>query len=220
MTARSPTKGALALAETQARKPQGTLSFLELDITSDASIASFVEKVTSEYGVVDVLVNNAGITNEHKGGEYTRDMAFELFNVNVFGHAFLTRALEPLLRKASDGTARIINVSSILGSLSRRFDPSNPGAAVPADFYRMSKAALNIMTGNQNYHYKGWAKAWAYCPGYVITNLTGEGDRQLRKDTGAETSLTSAEGILSIVNGERDEDWDKFVRRRGETIPW
>lgn len=169
---------------------------------------------------MDVLINNAGVMNEHTGGEYTRDLASELFNVNVLGHAFLTKALEPLLRKAASGTARIVNVSSSLGSLTQRLDPADVMGGIPADFYRMSKAALNMMTANENYHYRGWARAWAYCPGYVITNLTGEEDRQGRRDAGAETSETSAQGILDIVNGVRDGEWDKFVAKRGQSHPW
>lgn len=219
MTARSAAKGIKAFEELQARKPQGTLSFLELDINSDASVATFVEKLTAEFGVLDVLVNNAGIIVEHEPGfTVTRELLYSIFNTNVFGHLLLTQALEPLLKKSKD--ARIINVSSGMGSMTFRFDHSHWTSAMGGELYRMTKAALNIMTGNQNYNYRGWAKAWAYCPGYVVTNLTGEEDRQNRVNNGAESSETAAEGILDIVDGKRDDEWNKFVTKRGGTYPW
>lgn len=158
--------------------------------------------------------------NEHKGGPYDRAMARELFDANFFGHVFLTRALEPLLRKAADGCARIVNVSSSLGSVGERVDASHPFYGVPGDFYRASKAALNMQTASQNFAYQGWAKAWAFCPGYVVTNLSGEETRQMRKDHGADSSETSAQGILDIVSGKRDGETDKFVARNGETHIW
>jgi NAD(P)-dependent dehydrogenase (short-subunit alcohol dehydrogenase family) len=220
MTARSSAKGVKALEELQARKPQGSLSFLELDISKDESIASFVEKFTAEFDVLDVLVNNAAIATGVKPGEpHNRQMLREAFDTNVFGHLLLTEALEPVLKKSKD--PRIINVSSGMGSLAWRQDHTHRTASMGGDLYRTTKTALNMITGNQNYNYRSWGgKAWAYCPGFVVTNLTGEDDRQNRINKGAESSETSAEGILDIVNGKRDDEWNKFVTRRGETYPW
>ena len=89
----------------------------------------------------------------------------------------------------------------------------------------MSKAALNMLTSCQAYNYRKWknpVKAFAFCPGYVITDLTGADDkeRQRRKDTGAESSETSAQGILEIVNGERDHETEVFIQKYGKTFPW
>lgn len=208
------------MSEIQARNPQGSLSFIELDITADLSIKGFVEKLTAEFGVLDVLVNNAGIVSLQSGTSTPREILAHIFNTNVFGHVLLTQALEPLLKKSKD--ARIINVSSSLGSLTMANDPSSMYYKLAGghEDYRMTKAALNMMTANQNVGYSGWARAWAYCPGYVVTNLTGEQDRQNRVNTGAESSETSAQGILDIVDGKRDGETSVFVTRRGETFPW
>ena len=61
--------------------------------------------------------------------------------------------------------------------------------------------------------------AWAFCPGYVITDLAGD-DRELRKARGAESAETSAQGILEIVEGKRDGEVNKFVARYGKQHPW
>ncbi|KAH7111503.1 hypothetical protein B0J13DRAFT_576942 [Dactylonectria estremocensis] len=218
MGARSSAKGLKALSEIQARQPAGSLSFLELDITSDESIGAAVQKLTSDFGVIDVLVNNAGIY----GSELvTRESLHAVLDTNVFGTMLLTKALEPLLRKSTD--PRIINISSSLGSITLRTDHSSFYTGVTGETYRMSKAALNMLSGIQFYQYKDWehpAKVWAYCPGYVVTNLTGEEDRQNRIDQGAETSETSAQGVLEIVRGDRDGDVNRFVTKRGEFYPW
>ncbi len=69
--------------------------------------------------------------------------------------------------------------------------------------------------------YSSWgAKVWAFCPGYVVTNLTGEADRQNRIDKGAESSETSAAGIVEIVEGKRDGEVGMFLQRRGGRWDW
>ncbi len=56
MGIRSPEKGASALAEIMGRKPAGSVSLLELDVTSDASIEAAVGKLTKDFGAIDVLI--------------------------------------------------------------------------------------------------------------------------------------------------------------------
>ncbi|RKK33391.1 hypothetical protein BFJ69_g18735 [Fusarium oxysporum] len=132
----------------------------------------------------------------------------------------LTQALEHLLRKSRD--PRIINVSSVLGSITVRNDHSSPYTQVTGETYRVSKAALNMVTGIQAYKFKEWehpAKVWSFCPGFVVTNLTGE-DKQSKIDRGAESSETSAQGITEIVRGDRDDEVNQFLAKRGEVLPW
>ncbi|KAH6949732.1 hypothetical protein BKA56DRAFT_506683, partial [Ilyonectria sp. MPI-CAGE-AT-0026] len=215
----SSAKGLKALAEIQARKPNGTLSFLELDITSDESIEAAAQKLTSEFGALDVLVNNAGIYGTE--GPISRENFHAVFDTNVFGTMLLTQALTPLLQKSVD--PRIINISSSPGSITLRNDHSSYYTQVTGETYRISKAALNMLTGILSYQYKDWehpAKVWAFCPGYVVTNLTGEENRQNRIDRGAETSETSAQGVVEIVRGERDGELNQFFTKRGEVYPW
>ncbi|OHE96959.1 short chain dehydrogenase [Colletotrichum orchidophilum] len=214
---RSQERGVKAVEDLQARKPAGIVSLLQLDITSDDSIKAAAEKLTADFGVLDVLVNNAGIVITQPKDR--RSELVDTFNTNAASPLLLTEALVPLLQKSKD--PRIINVTSGLGSLHERTTPGGPYYDVRADAYRISKAALNMATAHMLYDFKSWgAKVWAFCPGWVVTNLTGEADRQNRIDGGAESSETSAQGILEIVEGKRDGEVGKFVKRQGEQYKW
>jgi NAD(P)-dependent dehydrogenase (short-subunit alcohol dehydrogenase family) len=217
MGCRSLAKGELALANLQNRKPAGRLSLLELDITDDASITSAFETITNDYGVLDVLVNNAGIglttAKDYRGS------IIETINTNAVSALVLTEALLPLLKKSSD--PRIINVSSGLGSIADRLDPSSDAYGLPYEAYRMSKAALNMATACIQAKYQSFgAKAWAYCPGFVATNLIGEEERVRREALGVDGGERSAKGIVEIVRGERDHEAGLFVRRDGGRWEW
>ncbi|KAL3444602.1 hypothetical protein BJX65DRAFT_283212 [Aspergillus insuetus] len=217
MGCRSLTKGQRALAELQQRNPAGRLSLLELDITDDASITSAFETIMNDYGVLDVLINNAGIgltiAKDYRGS------ILETINTNAVSALVLTEALLPLLKKSSD--PRIINVTSGLGSIADRLDSSSDSYGLPYEAYRMSKAALNMATACMHAKYQNFgAKAWAYCPGFVATNLIGEEERVRRKALGVDGGEKSAKGILEIVQGKRDHEAGLFVRRDGGRWEW
>ncbi|EXA29126.1 hypothetical protein FOVG_19334 [Fusarium oxysporum f. sp. pisi HDV247] len=189
----------------------------EDDLDAGNLIKAAAQKLESDFGVLDVLVNNAGISGKE---EVSRENFHTVFDTNVFSTMLLTQALEHLLRKSRD--PRIINVSSVLGSITVRNDHSSPYTQVTGETYRVSKAALNMVTGIQAYKYKEWehpAKVWSFCPGFVVTNLTGE-DKQSKIDRGAESSETSAQGITEIVRGDRDDEVNQFLAKRGEVLPW
>ena len=217
MSARSVERGEKALAEVRSRNPIGTLSFLQLDITSDASINAAAEALSEPFGVIDVLINNAGIATS---APLSRQTLATTFDTNLYGAVLLTHALEPLLQRSKD--PYIINVTSGLGSVAKRLDHSYAFTETTANEYRMSKAALNMFTATLSWEYKDWEvqpKVFAYCPGFVITNLSGEEDRENRRNQGAESPETSAQGILGIVNGSRDGDSHHMINR-DESIPW
>ncbi|KAF2653054.1 short chain dehydrogenase [Lophiostoma macrostomum CBS 122681] len=217
MGVRNPSKGEEKLKEIQARGIQGTLSTLQLDVTSDTDIEAAVKKISSSYGRLDVLVNNAGICLT---GPQTRSTLHTTFETNVYGPYLLTLALGPLLQKSSD--ARVINVTSGLGSIAMRTDTTNAYYQVKqSDSYRVSKAALNMVGASTAAQFDAWGcKTWSFCPGFVVTDLTGVEDRQSRRDNGAESAETSAKGIKEIVEGVRDGEVLKFIARNGEQYPW
>ncbi|KAH7355933.1 short chain dehydrogenase [Pyrenochaeta sp. MPI-SDFR-AT-0127] len=214
MGARDRAKGEKALKELQGRHPKGTLSLVILDVSKDDSIKAATSKIEEDFGRLDVLVNNAGIVTPDP---ITRDTLRTAFDTNVFGVLLLTNALTPLLKASK--APKIINVSSELGSIALKLDPNNPFYQMPGEVYRMAKAALNMLTACQHVALQEvGGTAWAYCPGYVITDLTG--DRENRKNQGAESSETSAHGILEIVEGQRDSEVGKFVTKYGKQFPW
>ncbi|OAA34023.1 short-chain dehydrogenase [Beauveria brongniartii RCEF 3172] len=214
MGARNQAKGEKALKELQDRVPQGSLSIVVLDVSDDASIKAAGAKIKSEFGRLDVLVNNAGIAATDP---ITRESLRLAFDTNVFGVLLLTNTVTPLLHASK--SPMIINVSSELGSITLRLDPANTFYNIEAEAYRLSKAALNMLTACQHVALQEvGGTAWAFCPGYVITDLTG--DRENRKAQGAESSETSAQGILEIIEGKRGRDVGKFVAKYSKVFLW
>lgn len=219
---RSITKGEVALKQIQQRNPKGTASLVQLDADDDGSIDAAVQHIKEEFGRLDVLINNAGICKETYEGQWpSRDILRAQFETNVFGPTVLSAALLPLLRQSK--SPKIINVSSGLGSISRCSatpDKSPYDVVVRVPGYRMTKSALNMLTAYQYQQLKGEGfKVWSYCPGFVITDIGN--DREARKNIpGCESSETSAQGILEIIEGQRDAEVGQFLQKYGKRYEW
>src|SRR5437588_7626254 len=99
--------------------PGNGVTFLDLDVTSDESVANVVEQVIERFGRIDVLVNNAGIGTNGAAEEISVSQAQSVFDVNVFGLLRVTKAVLPHLR--AQGSGRIINVSSVGGFVPNPF---------------------------------------------------------------------------------------------------
>ena len=117
-----------------------------LDVTDQASIDGAVSQIESDYGRLDVLVNNAGIALDSGGPASDTEVETlrRTYETNVFGVFAVTKALLPLLKKS--GAGRIVNLSSGLGSLAQNSDPNWGFAAAKPVAYNSSKAALNMLT--------------------------------------------------------------------------
>lgn len=211
-------KGETVLKDVQAKAGiQGTLSLVQLDANDDDSIKAAAKKIEEDFSKLDVLINNAGICPERDGTWPDREQMRTTFETNVFGPTILTEGLIPAMKRSSN--PRIINVSSTMGSITLISDHSSPYAQVKYPGYRMTKAALNMLTAYQYVQLKpDGFKVWTYCPGYVVTDL-GD-DKEQRKEQGLESSETSALGLLQIVQGERDADVGGFVGRYGQKYGW
>ncbi|OCP36153.1 oxidoreductase [Ensifer sp. LC163] len=110
------------------------LKYGVVDVTNDASVASFIDGVLSEAGRIDVLINNAGVSLIGPIENTSPEEAAAVFDTNVLGPLRLTRRVLPAMRAKQSGL--IINVSSVLGFL-------------PAPFmgiYAASKHALEGMS--------------------------------------------------------------------------
>ncbi|KAL8823416.1 MAG: hypothetical protein Q9191_005877 [Dirinaria sp. TL-2023a] len=214
MGSRSLEKGQKALSELQARKLPGSLSLVQLDVTDEASISQAVQSIAHDFGRLDVLVNNAGIVS--KAPTFKADLR-ETLETNTIAPAAVTEAFTDLLLKSEK--ARLIYVSSDLGSLTLKQDKSYKYHGITAVAYRMSKAALNMLMLCHEAQFEGKIRVFAFNPGFVVTNLTGEEDRQSRIDRGAGSSEGSAQTLRSIVVGERDADAGQFVVAEG-VLPW
>ncbi|WP_405776289.1 SDR family oxidoreductase [Streptomyces sp. NBC_00859] len=189
---------------------------LVLDVTDPESIRAAAAEVDSRHGRLDILVNNAGIRTEEYGRQPSEQpMAkwHESFDTNLFGTVAVTRAFLPLLHRSA--AARVVNVSSLLGSLSTHCDPESYAyspmfKSLPA--YSASKSALNSWTVHLAYELHGTPiKVNAVHPGYTRTGMNdGAGD--LDATDGARTSVTMA---LLGADGPTGT-----YTHRGETVPW
>lgn len=146
---------------------------LVLDVTDAGSVAAAAEQVAKDPGRLDVLVNNAGITS---GLAPTSQVEVadlrRTYETNVFGVVAVTNALLPLLRRSR--SARIVNVSSGLGSLTLLSDPDFRFADLNNAAYQSSKAALNALTVLYAKELRGTGiKVNAVSPGYRATDLNG-----------------------------------------------
>jgi NAD(P)-dependent dehydrogenase (short-subunit alcohol dehydrogenase family) len=121
---------------------------IQLDVTDRTSVTAAARHVHDHFGVLDVLVNNAGILGDPAaqrpcGAEL--DVVREVFETNVFGVISVTTAMIPLLVRSLAG--RVVNVTSGLGSLTLMTDPAGPFTPRPASVaYIPSKTALNSVT--------------------------------------------------------------------------
>ena len=93
--------------------PRDGVTFLDLDVTSDESASTAVQRVIGRFGRIDVLVNNAGVGTAGAAEESSVAQAQGVFDVNVFGLIRMTKAVLPHMR--ARGRGRIINISSVLG---------------------------------------------------------------------------------------------------------
>jgi NAD(P)-dependent dehydrogenase (short-subunit alcohol dehydrogenase family) len=152
-------------AETALRAEGIDAHYVELDVTDAKSARRAAEWADARYGRLDVLVNNAGIA--------VRDAMRQAFETNVLGVITVTNALLPLLRRGAH--ARIVNVSSEIGSVTFMSDRSSQAWQMPASIpYPASKSALNMVTAMYAKELAGTPiKVNAANPGYCATDLNG-----------------------------------------------
>ncbi|MFJ4692227.1 SDR family NAD(P)-dependent oxidoreductase [Streptomyces sp. NPDC088766] len=196
--ARDPERGAAAAAALGAR-------FVRIDVTDDASVAAAAADVAAHEGVLDVLVNNAGVHGPYGDpSDLTGADALGVFDVNVFGVVRTTTAFLPLLRRSPDPV--IVNVSSGMGSLAFTHDPSRVESAIVVPLYTASKAALTMLTTQ-------YAKAFedirvnAADPGYTATDLNGH--------SGPQTLTEGTDAIVRLVTEGPGAGSGRFVDRAG-----
>ncbi|KAJ5612954.1 hypothetical protein N7510_006148 [Penicillium lagena] len=215
MGCRDLDKGKTALSEIQASGIQGTLSLLQLDVTSESSISAAVDEVARTFGHVDVFISNAGTTSQSESG---LDKLKTIFDVNVFGAMLVSEAFVPLLLKS--GRPYLIQISSGLGSLGMAADPKYPIYQSAWDEYRMSKAALNMMTLQMHKRLSAQnIRVFAVCPGLVRSRLRGESEAAISAGGAAGDPVVSGKLIMDIILGKRDDNVGEFVNKDG-TYPW
>ena len=149
--------------------------FVQLDVTDPRSIEAAAGWAEAEFGRLDILVNNAGTASVARHGyppsQTSLDDMRAVYEINVFGVVAVTNALLPLLRRAP--AARIVNVSSEVGSITSQSDPASPLSQVPASVqYPSSKAAVDMITAMYAKELRDTPiKVNAANPGYTDTDF-------------------------------------------------
>ena len=176
---------------------------IQLDVTNQASVEAARERVQSDPGRLDALVNNAGIYGEPVGvADYDLDEAHEVIETNVFGPWRLIQAFLSLLRGSEH--PRIVNMSSGAGQLS----DMNGGRAA----YRVSKTGLNALTRVLAADERGSGiLVNTMCPGWVRTDMGGSGAPRSVAE-GADTAVW-------LATVPDDGPSGGFFRNR-KPIPW
>jgi NAD(P)-dependent dehydrogenase (short-subunit alcohol dehydrogenase family) len=171
---------------------------LHFDITKPADHQAAYDYFNSKYGHLDILVNNAGIAGgtfpgtgpEHSASEVPQDLLHKVFETNFFAQVALTDKLLPLLKKSAAG--RIVNLSSILGSLTLHADPKSPIYNAKSFAYDASKTALNAFTVHLAWELRDTnIKVNSAHPGWVKTDMGGD-HAPMELSEGAKTSAALA----------------------------
>lgn len=197
---------------------------LQLDVTDHASIAAAADRVRREFGRLDLLVNNAAISNTRKGnlsleeyGQISRasnasfDEVRTVWETNVFGVLAVYQVMLPLLRASA--AARIVNVSSGVGSLTMNADPASPYHAMFGPVYPASKAALNAMTLAMMVELESTSiKVNLVSPAFTSTNLNGY--------AGTESVEDGSREVVRVALLGPDGPTGTFTRWENVTIPW
>jgi NAD(P)-dependent dehydrogenase (short-subunit alcohol dehydrogenase family) len=199
--ARDPWGGALAeLAGVHV----GELTPLELDVTSDESVAAAKRALAGR--PLDVLVNNAGLygpRDRQSAFEMDFDAWREVFEVNVYAPLRVAQAFLPNIEAGSG--RKIATISSRMGSLG-----GNPSGAIA---YRSSKTAVNMaMVAFGNAVRASEIAVLLVHPGWVQTDMGGGG---------ADIPATeSAAGLIETIDASGMAETNSFRTWRGETISW
>lgn len=208
----------LGKGEEAARAIEGEARAIQLDVTDQASIDGAAARVRSEFGRLDVLVNNAGIAHAGnralslaeivKAGRASvasLDQVRAVFETNVFGVIAVTQAMLPLLRKAPAG--RIVNVSSGRASLTLASDPAESRRrAMFGVTYSASKAALNAVTVAFALDLEASGiKVNAAAPGFTVTAMNNFEGRRTAVEAAREPvrlALIGADGPTGTFSDE------------------
>jgi NAD(P)-dependent dehydrogenase (short-subunit alcohol dehydrogenase family) len=179
-TARSAAKAAGA---SQKLKDEGfDAAYQPCDVTDIISVQMLRDFVKKTYGAPDILVNNAGVLLDERGDgvvDLSPDILKTTLATNVQGPAMLCRVMVPLMKERNYG--RIVNMSSGMGQLSE--------IARGAPAYRMSKAALNALTGTLAAELKGTnILVNSLCPGWVRSDMGGPNAARSLEE-GADTAV-------------------------------
>ncbi len=215
----------LEKGEAAAKTVKGDVRAIQLDVTDTKSIAAAAARIEKEVGRLDVLVNNAAISNtgfkpgmtlqqymlSTRASTASLDEVRAVWETNVFGALAVYQAMLPLLRKSR--SARIVNVSSGMGSLTSNLDKNFPYRGGFGPVYPASKTAMNAMAVAMAVELEGEGiKVNVVTPGFTKTALNNfEGTETLEQG--------AAEAVRVALAGD-EVPTGTFTRATMGNVPW
>lgn len=204
-TCRNP-EGANALKNLKDSFPD-KLSVFPLDVADEYSVISLSKKVLAQTETLDILINNAGVSNIGVEDEESIESMVRVYRTNVAGLVAMTRTFLPLLKKGED--SRIVNISSKLGSVASMEEMGNGGSYA----YNASKAAVNMVSKKLALNLKSEGiVVIAQAPGWAKTDMGGE-DAEISPEQ-------SVSGMLKIMTNASLENSGHFYEWDGQELPW
>jgi NAD(P)-dependent dehydrogenase (short-subunit alcohol dehydrogenase family) len=177
------------------------------DITDPDAVDRLVQAATTELGPINLLVNNAGVTEHGPVWETDPDEWWRVVEVNLRGPFLCSRAVLPGMIER--GLGRIVNVSSGVGNL----------ASADQSAYSVSKAALTRLTDSLAAQTSGHGvHVFAISPGLIRTDM-GVSLAQRRGDIREAdfgTMELSARLVLRIAGGDLDRLSGRYLMARDD----
>jgi NAD(P)-dependent dehydrogenase (short-subunit alcohol dehydrogenase family) len=189
----------------QKAREDGRIVPVKVDVTIEGEVKALAETIAARSGHLDILINGAGI-NPSKAGEIDSLSLTDFtegFLVNVGGPFLTTRYLLPLLKEGRE--KKVVNITSVMGSIQL-----STGDMVP---YRVSKAALNMLTKNMAIACQPYGiTVVGLHPGWVKTDMGGP-----EAPLSVEESVTKLLGIIENLSPSRSGEVISF---EGQIIPY
>ncbi|KAI9708299.1 MAG: hypothetical protein M1820_004003 [Bogoriella megaspora] len=217
-------KQAVTAATQEFPSSPSKISAIQVDIEDDKSIETAFKEVQSQYGRLDVLLNNAGaqLDQQYEAGKLSmREMWNQSWNINTVGTQVITSTFVPLLLQSNNPRLLFITsgTSTLAGADNQALFvnrsppkgwPKSSMQGVPA--YRSSKTGMNMMMREWFRLLKDdGVKVWCISPGYLATGLGGS--QEVNKSAGAGDPSVAGQFVKDVVEGKRDGDVGKVILR-------
>ena len=202
LTARSKDK----LEETKAtlHNPEKSEIIL-LDMADSGQIDSVTNKVLKQHGHIDILINNAGISQRSLTLNTEMKVYHKLMNINYFGVIQMSKLILPSMMNLKSGN--IITITSVNGKL---------GSYMKSGYASSKHALHGFFDALRLEHHKDNIKVTLVCPGFVNTNvarnaLTADGSQQTIQDAMTENGLNPDVFVKKMIKAIKKEKFEAYI---------
>ena len=182
----------------------GRIRLMSLDVADEESISQFGDEIRNREITFATVISNAGVSVAEDFGLWTAEGFTTNFLVNAVGPALLVQAIESSLESG----AKVVCISSGMGSIERNINPENG-----LDAYAASKCGLNILSRRlaEKLRPRGII-VMSLDPGWVRTDMGGPD---------APTEIDDAVGKITLtIEKAGMGDAGSFLSNNGSRIPW